>query len=313
MMSTGSTIELAGYQGSESILSTSLLELARLLEHSRQFDTIQTTLDVTMHGETAAQLFESVNSGKRQLCYVASGYLTAHAPDLAVLDLPFTVADRAQALQALDLTAGRLLSRALALQSHYRVLGFWDNGFRHISNGIRPLLAPEDRQGLTIRTLDSAIYRESLDALGFKAVTTDVSDLMRVIRSGEVQAQENPLTNYNNFKIYQHHPYLSLTGHFFGVLLLVCHQPWFTSLSSRQQHALQEAATLVTQQQRLRAAQQDLELQTTLSQQGVKIVLASALDLPEMRDATVYIVERERHKLSRLIVQHYLDALTSSS
>ena len=311
MMSTGSIVQLAGYQGSGSILSTSLLELARLLENSQQFETIQTTLDVTAHGETAGQLFESVNTGKRQLCYVASGYLTAHAPDLAVLDLPFTVTERAQALQALDLTAGQLLSGTLEQHSSYRVLGFWDNGFRHISNGIRPLLAPEDRQGLTIRTLDSAIYRESLEALGFKAVTTDVSALMRVIRSGEVQAQENPLTNYNNFKIYQHHPYLSLTGHFFGVLLLVCHQPWFTSLSSQQQQILQEAATIVTQQQRLRAAQQDFELQTTLSQQGVQIVLTSALDVPEMRAATVYIVERERYKLSRLIVQHYLDALTS--
>lgn len=311
MMSTGSIVQLAGYQGSGSILSTSLLELARLLENSQQFETIQTTLDVTAHGETAGQLFESVNTGKRQLCYVASGYLTAHAPDLAVLDLPFTVTERAQALQALDLTAGQLLSGTLEQHSSYRVLGFWDNGFRHISNGIRPLLAPEDRQGLTIRTLDSAIYRESLEALGFKAVTTDVSALMRVIRSGEVQAQENPLTNYNNFKIYQHHPYLSLTGHFFGVLLLVCHRPWFASLSSQQQQILQEAATIVTQQQRLRAAQQDFELQTTLSQQGVQIVLTSALDLPEMRAATVYIVERERYKLSRLIVQHYLDALTS--
>ncbi len=311
MMSTGSIVQLAGYQGSGSILSTSLLELARLLENSQQFETIQTTLDVTAHGETAGQLFESVNTGKRQLCYVASGYLTAHAPDLAVLDLPFTVTERAQALQALDLTAGQLLSGTLEQHSSYRVLGFWDNGFRHISNGIRPLLAPEDRQGLTIRTLDSAIYRESLEALGFKAVTTDVSALMRVIRSGEVQAQENPLTNYNNFKIYQHHPYLSLTGHFFGVLLLVCHRPWFASLSSQQQQILQEAATIVTQQQRLRAAQQDFELQTTLSQQGVQIVLTSALDVPEMRAATVYIVERERSKLSRLIVQHYLDALTS--
>ena len=309
MLSKKSTLELAGYQGAGSILSTSLLSLAQSLHASQLFGPISTTIDVTAQGETAGHLFQSVNTGARQLCYVASGYLTGLAPDLAALDLPFTVPERTRALAALDQTAGQLLSDALEQHSQYRVLGFWDNGFRHISNAVRPLRQPADCRGLKIRTLDSAIYRESLNALGFEAVTTDVSDLMRVIRSGEVQAQENPLTNYSNFKIDEHHPYLSLTSHFFGVLLLICNEPWFRSLSEPQQRALQEAAALVTQQQRALAAQQDTVLQATLLQRGTQIVSSSQLDLAQMRRATVYIVERERQKLSKPVVQHYLDAL----
>ena len=311
MLSQQTTIALAGYQGAGSILSASLLSLAQTLNASQLFEPISTTIDVTAQGETAAQLFQSVNSGARQLCYVASGYLTALAPDLAVLDLPFTVTERSRALAALDQTAGQLLSRALEQHSGYRVLGFWDNGFRHISNAVRPLHRPADCQGIKIRTLDSAIYRESLDALGFQALTTDVSDLLRVIRSGQVQAQENPLTNYSNFKIDEHHPYLSLTSHFFGVLLLVCNEPWFRSLSEPQRQALQEAAALATQQQRTLAAQQDTALQATFLQQGVQISSGPQLDLAQMRRATVYIVERERQKLSKPVVQHYLDALES--
>ncbi len=309
MLSQQTTIALAGYQGAGSILSASLLSLAQTLNASQLFEPISTTIDVTAQGETAAQLFQSVNSGARQLCYVASGYLTALAPDLAVLDLPFTVTERSRALAALDQTAGQLLSRALEQHSGYRVLGFWDNGFRHISNAVRPLHRPADCQGIKIRTLDSAIYRESLDALGFQALTTDVSDLLRVIRSGQVQAQENPLTNYSNFKIDEHHPYLSLTSHFFGVLLLVCNEPWFRSLSEPQRQALHEAAALATQQQRTLAAQQDTALQATFLQQGVQISSGPQLDLAQMRRATVYIVERERQKLSKPVVQHYLDAL----
>jgi tripartite ATP-independent transporter DctP family solute receptor len=309
VLSKQTAIELAGYQSVGSILSTSLLSLAQSLEASQLFGPISTTLDVTTQGESAAQLFQSVSSGARQLCYVASGYLTALAPDLAVLDLPFTVTNRTHALTALDQTAGQLLSQALEQHSTYQVLSYWDNGFRHISNAVRPIHQPADCEGLKIRTLDSAIYRESLNALGFQAVTTDVSDLMRVIRSGEVQAQENPLTNYSNFKIYEQHPYLSLTGHFFGVLLLVCNQPWFASLSEPQQQALQGACAQATTQQRALAAQQDSALQTTLIAQGSLIASSSELDLTQMQRATVYIVERERQKLSRSVVQHYLDAL----
>ena len=96
-MSTHATVHLAGYQGAGSILSTALLSLTQSLQASHLFGPINTTLDITAHGELAAQLFQSVNSGARQLCYVASGYLTALAPDLAVLDLPFTVTARARA------------------------------------------------------------------------------------------------------------------------------------------------------------------------------------------------------------------------
>jgi tripartite ATP-independent transporter DctP family solute receptor len=309
VLSKQTAIELAGYQGVGSILSASLLSLAQSLEASELFGPVATTIDVTAQGESAAQLFESVNSGARQLCYVASGYLTALAPDLAVIDLPFTVTDRIHALTALDQTAGQLLSQTLERHSNYQVLAYWDNGFRHISNALHPIRKPSDCQGLKIRTLDSAIYRESLNALGFQAVTTDVSDLMRVIRSGEVQAQENPLTNFSNFKIYEQHPYLSLTGHFFGVLLLVCNQAWFASLSESQQQALHEACAQATTLQRALAAQQDSALQTTLAAQGSLIASSSELDLTQMQRATVYIVERERQKLSRSVVQHYLDAL----
>ena len=163
-------------------------------------------------------------------------------------------------------------------------------------------------QGLKIRTLDSAIYRESLNALGFTAVTTDVSELKQVLKSGEVQAQENPLTNYNNFKIYENHPYVSLTGHFFGVLLLVCNRQWFDSLSAKQQHAVDAAAAMATQQQRTLAAQQDSALLTELAQRGVQIISSSDLDMGAMRSVTAHIIERERQTLSKPMVQHYLDA-----
>ena len=124
MLSPQTTIELAGYQGAGSIFSTSLLSLAQSLNASQLFGSVATTLDVTAQGETAGHLFQSVNTGARQLCYVASGYLTALAPDLAVLDLPFTVTERTQALAALDQITGQALSRALEQHSNYRYWAF---------------------------------------------------------------------------------------------------------------------------------------------------------------------------------------------
>ena len=93
------------------------------------------------------------------------------------------------------------------------------------------------------------------------------------------------------------------------MLLLLCNQTWFASLSDSQQEALHEAATQATKQQRALAAQQDAALQKSLLTQGTQIISGSQLDLSQMQLATVYIVERERQKLSKHVVQHYLDAL----
>ncbi len=306
-MGTDNPVYLAGYQGPRSILTASLEALAAQL--APHFDANKVRLDgnVTANGETAASLFASVDSGSRQICYIATGYLAAKVPDLAALDLPFTVHDRTIALSALDGRAGEVLTTAIESRTGYKVLGFWDNGFRHLTNGVRPIRGPADCAGLIIRTLDSAIYREALAALGFLPRSIDIKDLVLAIETREVDAQENPLTNYVNFALHQHHPYVSLTGHFFGALVLVCNRAWFGSLQANQQAALVDAASRATQLQRTQAALEDGVLIERIREAGAQVIAAAQLDLDAMKLATRFIVERERAQLAPQIVKAYLD------
>ncbi|WP_028605112.1 TRAP transporter substrate-binding protein [Ottowia thiooxydans] len=306
------TFYLAGYQGSASILTAALTTLARRLDGST-VGTPHLVPDVTALGESAASLFASLENGERHIGYMASGYLSARVPELAVLDLPFSVQDRAAALAALDGEAGNLLRNAVAKQSGLHVLGFWDNGFRHISNAVRSITAPEDCQGLVIRTLDSELYRRSLSALGFKAITTDVKDLVRVVQDRTVDAQENPLTNLLTFELWKHHPHVSLTGHFFGVLLLVCPRSWYERLNPAQRETLQQAVNEATVQQRASAAEQDASALTRLQSLGVHVKGMEALDMAGLQQATA---EVRQHSLSQLppeLVQAYLPTMLHAS
>jgi TRAP-type C4-dicarboxylate transport system substrate-binding protein len=301
------TVRMAGYQRSGSILTRSLRDMAQRLAATDSGWDLQVEDDVTMAGETAGSLFQSVDGGQRQICYMASGYLAGRVPSLGVLDLPFTVSDRQRALHALDTDAGAHLSADIARQSGYEVLGYWDNGFRHLTNGVRPIRTVADCVGLRLRTLNSALYREVLAAMGFKSMTTDVKDLVRVVAQREVDGQENPLTNFVNFELWRHHPYVSLTGHFFGVLLLVCHRAWFTALSDEQQAQVREAARHASVLQRELAAGEDAAAMQLLAQHGVSVLGPDALDMDSMRDATRAIVDRERAALDPALVASYLD------
>lgn len=305
--STSTTaLHMAGYQGSASILSASLHDLAQALAASGADFDVQVQDDVTATGEKAAELFASVEAGRRQLAYMASGYLSARVPALGVLDLPFSVSDRVAALAALDGEAGALLRQAVARDTGLHVLGFWDNGFRHISNAVRALRTPADCAGLVIRTLDSALYRELLDALGFHAVTTDVKDLVNAVRSGAVQAQENSLTNLLSFGLWQYHPHVSLTGHCFGVLLLVCPRDWYLALSTTQRAALDAAVALATAAQRERAAAQDRLALKQLREHGVSVLEPDQIDLAAMRAATAPVTARLRRELPAELLKAYL-------
>lgn len=298
-------LHLAGYQGGASILTAALTTLARRLDGGG-VGTPHLLTDVTTLGESAASLFASVERGERHIGYMASGYLSARVPELAVLDLPFSVQDRERALAALDAQAGEMLREAVARQSGFHVLAFWDNGFRHISNSVRPLRAPADCEGLVIRTLDSALYREALGAIGFEAITTDVKDLVRVVQDGSVQAQENPLTNLLSFELWQHHPHLSLSGHFFGVLLLVCPRAWHDSLSGAQREELQAAVREATALQRRSAAAQDATALQRLREHGVNVLEREAIDLPALREATAAVRRRYQQALPPALLRAYL-------
>ncbi len=305
------TVQVAGYQGGGSILSQALQELTQNLVaqgKDRWNLPLHLECDVTQRGIKASALLDLIESGERQMGYMASSYLSARVPELAVLDLPFSVAvhERARALAALDGEAGALLREAVARQTGMEVLAFWDNGFRHLSNAVRPIQSPADCQDLVIRTLDSAHYRALFDSLGFQAITTDVKDLVQAVASGRVQAQENPLTNFIHFELWRQHPHVSLTGHLFGVLLLLCPRPWLKSLTASQTEALHRAVARATQRQRELAAAEDARALTQFKALGVQVVLPQSIDRAAMCAATTEVATTLRRNLPNPLVEAYL-------
>ena len=299
-------LRIAGYQGPSSILTQGLACLVETLKQSGWTSDIDWVPNVTDHQEKAADLFASIENGTRQIGYMASGYLSARVPELEVLELPFTIDNRETALAALDRSAGEILRQAVHEKTGFHVLGFWDNGFRHLSNAVRPIQQPSDAIGLKIRTLDSALYRATLDAIGFKAVTSDVKDLVSWIAQDIVQAQENPLTNYMGFELWKHHPYVSLTHHFYGVLLLVCPLAWYDTLNQEERQLLAHAVKASTALQRQLAAEQDAITLARMQDIGVKVLPKDALDMQAFHKSVESISLSARAQIPKDLLAAYL-------
>ena len=272
-------IRLAGYQPPGSILSQALRKLADgIAQRAGGSVDISLTENVTAAGKRADALLAMIEGDELDICYFSSSYLAARVTSLALFDRPFAFVDRTTAYAELDGATGQAIRDEIAGATGFRVVGFWDNGFRHISNARRPIRTPADCAGLRIRTVNNATHQAFFKRLGFEPVFIDIKDMVPAIAAGTVDAQENPLTNIVNFKLQRYHRFVSLTSHIFGVALLLTNRERFDAWPPEVQAAVDAAAAEATAAQRLAAAAEDEACHRRLLAEGVDIVPAVDID-----------------------------------
>lgn len=289
------TLRLGGYQSEASVHTRALRILAaKLKEQLGDAIDIDLVANVTQHGRKAADVITMTASGELDACYIQSSYVdNVRAPAMRVLDLPFVFTDRAKIYPKLDGTMGRLLADEVAAGTPFRVLAYWDNGFRHLSNRLHPIRTPADCKGQKMRTTSSPLHQEIFAAFGFLPMSIDPADLPKAVAEHVVDAQENPLTNLVQFELYHTHKYASLTSHFFGCAPLLVNRERYDALPSNVRQAFAQAAQEATRSQREFAIAEDARCTAILEPAGVVITPAGQIDFAAFRAAVAPIVARE--------------------
>lgn len=270
-MSAPHRIVFGGYQGPNSVHTRGAGSFAAAL-HRLTDGKAEVLLrpDITRHGHKAADLLGMVEAGEIDGCYFSSSYLAGRVPSLALFDMVFAAPVREDLFARLDGELGRWIAADVASRTGFEIMGYWDNGLRHISAG-RPLTGPEGCAGLSLRTLASDDHQRAFRALGFKPRVIDVKDLAAAVAAGEVDAQENPLTNIYNFGLHHAQPEISLTGHLQGVAPVFFHREtvacWPEDLRRAVRAAMREACAA----QRGFAASDEITCRTRLRAEGARL------------------------------------------
>ena len=149
------------------------------------------------------------------LGYQSSSYLTDRVPALGFVDLPFLFQDNAQARAAIDGALGQHLADQIEARVNYRILGFFENGFRQVSNRLRPVRSPHDLAGMKIRVLPSDVQARTFQLLGAEPVKMDLTEAIERVVDGSLDAQENPLANTVTYGVHKLHRFHTLTNHFY--------------------------------------------------------------------------------------------------
>lgn len=189
-----------------------------------------------------------------------------------------------------------------------KLLGYWYNGWRNVSNSKRPIEKVEDLEGLTIRIAESQVFADMMNALGMNAVPLANGELFTALQMGTVDAQENPQNNYINNKYYEVNRYFSMTKHVFSVEPVTMNLDVWNSLTEEEQVAVQKSFDEAAVYQ-IELAQQteEKQLQEYLDS-GADIVVTYIDDLTPFKEAVAPVIEK--YKQSDLAP--YIEALEAA-
>ncbi len=238
-------------------------------------------------GDDAAMV-TALRTGALDMSANSQGAVANAVPEYAAYGMPFLFGNAAQAFKLLDGPLGKELSDKSA-EKGLVVLGYWDNGIRHMTNSKRPITKVEDMKGLKMRTPPDAVLVDIMQALGAEAQQIKFAELYVALQQGVVDGQENPLVNIHASKLYEVQKHLALTSHMFQMTPFLMSKRTWDRLSEADRKAVTEASAEATALQRKHSQEVDDKLLGELKAKGVQV---STVDKAAFEKATAAVDDK---------------------
>lgn len=187
------------------------------------------------------QVVSSVQGGIVDLSVMNASLLNGIAKEFSFLDFPFLFNNSAEAYAIVDGPVGKRLMDKLPAKNLVG-LAYPELGFRHISNGKRPVNKLEDLQGLKIRVIQTPVYVEMMNALGANATPLPFPEVYGALEQRAVDGATNPLVTLQVQKFYEVQKYLTLTRHQYNPQIMIVSKKTWDNLSPAEQKIMQDAA-----------------------------------------------------------------------
>jgi tripartite ATP-independent transporter DctP family solute receptor len=256
-------------------------------------------LDLGYRGEDILWLVEQ---GVLALGYQSSSYLTDRVRDLGAADLPFLFSDARQARASMDGRLGQVLTARIEEGMNYRILGYFENGFRHVSNRVRPIRTPADMKGMKIRVLPSKVQARTFELLGADPKIMDLSEAIEAVKAGTLDAQENPFSNTVTYGVHKYHRFHSATNHFYLSRPIFVHRPTFDAWPRALQEELRRAVHDAIGFQRELHVKEEEDAMTAIRAEGGEILELTRDEHDKFVSAVTPIYAEARREYSREVM-----------
>lgn len=217
-----------------------------------------------------SQQMGALRGGTQELFIPTTTSLASVVKEFGLLDFPFLVSTTAQAEALLDGPAGASLLERLPPKGLIG-LGYWENGFRNVTNSARPIQKLEDFSGLKLRVIPNPVFIEAFKALGANPTPLAYGELYGALESRAVDGQENPYVLIATSKFYEVQKFASSTNHVYSPLIVLAGKPFWDKLSDSERKVLQSAFKEAQAYQRTLSRQATTAAMAEVVAKGMKI------------------------------------------
>ena len=254
---------------------------------------------------------EALQLGSQEITVPSTAVIANFIPEFSVFDIPFLFPNEQVADAVLGGEVGEGLLEKLEAQNLVG-LGYWENGFRDLTNSVRPVATIEDFRGLNIRTMENQLHLEAFRALGANPTPMAFTELFTALQQGTVDGQENPYATIYLQKFFEVQDYVSDTHHIYSPWVFLVSKPFFDGLTPEQQEIVTEAAYAAGAYQRELNRAASAEYLENLIAEGMTYTEISPEARQEMVDKIQPVVEKFAGQIGEEVVEAVFQAVADA-
>jgi tripartite ATP-independent transporter DctP family solute receptor len=187
-------------------------------------------------------------------------------PKFGVFEMPYLFKDRVHIKKVAEDAQIKTVLFDPLQEKGLRLLGMWENGFRVITNNVRPVVKPDDLKGIKLR-VPSGVWRVKMfRAYGANPTPLAYGEVFAALQAGVMDGQENPFPQIWGGKFHEVQKYLSLSDHVYTPSYSIVSEKFWKSLPSDVQQVLAKISVEVGDFARQEGARMDKELQEKMKQ-----------------------------------------------
>jgi tripartite ATP-independent transporter DctP family solute receptor len=217
------------------------------------------------------EMIESVQLGTLDLVNTSTGPLGNFVPETRIVDIPFLFRDYDHARKVMDGAIGQDLLKKMQARGLVG-LAWTENGFRHMTNNVRPIVQAADTKGLKMRTMENKVHLEGYRTFGILPTPMAFPELFTALQQGTVDGQENPIPVILAAKFAQVQKHLSLTNHVYSPAVIILSPAVWRKLSEADKQVFLKAAQTAAQAQRKKVNDDEADGIALLRRDGMLVV-----------------------------------------
>ncbi len=251
---------------------------------------------------------EAVRMGSLEMVVPSASPLVGLVPEFMVLDLPFLFPNAEAADKVLDGAPGDYLAAKLE-EKGLKILAYYENGFRELTNSKREVRTPADLNGLKVRTMENPIHLAAWKALGANPTPMPFSEVFTAMQQHTIDGQENPIPTIYLSKFFEVQGYTTLTGHVYGPHIMLMNKDLFYSFTPEEQKIILESAHDSALYQRDLNRTMASDYIGELRKEGMTVTELTPAELKAFQDAVQPIYTQFEDKIGKDIIKMVQDTI----